>query len=102
MNINQTLNTCDGNSIIAEHERAERAAEVRECDEGGVLPECPACGEHTLEKVYQCRASGNQAVTAYCYTQGKRGCLWRITQRCAKAKEVLRCSRCGEVEDNNG
>ena len=89
------LQSYDGNSVIARHEQSE----AMESDEGGVLPECPACGERTMEKVYLCRAANNQKVTSYCYTQGKRGCLWRMTQRCAKAKEVMRCSRCGETEE---
>ena len=89
------LQSYEGNSVIAMQEQSE----ARESDEGGVLPTCPACGERTMEKVYLCKAADNQPTTSYCYTQGKRGCLWRLTQRCAEAKEVMRCSRCGETEE---
>jgi hypothetical protein len=89
----------EGNSVIVAHEAAERLADINEGDEGGVGKECPACSERTMEKVYLCKAADNKEVTAYCYVQGKRGCLWRLTQRCAEAKEVMRCSRCGETEE---
>ena len=86
----------DGTGMVERgHMTDERISAIRECDEAGISAECNACGERTLEKVYTCRAAGNKPVTAYCYTHGKRGCIWRMTQRCAKATPTHRCTRCG-------
>ena len=95
------IESYEGNSVIARHVQEESRKDrgmIEESDEGGILTKCPACSERAFEKVYICKAA-NEEVTAYCYVQGKRGCLWRMTQRCAEAKEVMRCSRCGEVEE---
>ena len=93
------LNQYNGeNSVAIRHEQEARLEAVRESDEGGLLPECPACGERTMETVYLCKAA-NSLVTSYCYTQGKRGCIWRMTDRCAQAKQVKRCTRCEHIEE---
>jgi len=97
MTIDRALELSDGNFMTVYGSEYQDYA--LESDEGGISPECPACGERTMEKVYLCKAAGNQPTTAYCYTQGKRGCLWRMTARCYKAKEVNRCTRCGHTEE---
>jgi len=90
------LNSYEGNSVIAAHQQMERLEAIRESDEVYSLPECPACGERTMEQEYRCIAA-NGPVTAYCYTTGKRGCIWKLTGRCEGAKKVKICNRCGEI-----
>ena len=93
------LNSYEGNSVIAAHCQEEARKErgmIEESDEGGILPECNACGEHTVEQVYSCKAT-NTLCTTYCIAKGMRGCLYKITGRCLGFKAESVCSRCGEI-----
>lgn len=93
------LESYEGNSVIARHEQEQaRIDAINECDEGGLLPECIACGEHTVEVKHTCKACNNEPCTAYCISNGMRGCLYKITGRCQGYDAKSVCSRCGEEQ----